>query len=455
MKEPAAPANHEVVRTRGGALAMRSLEAGGITASRRGAAASRPSSSTSAQSRLAERLLASSTLVLFDVGLGAGSHALAARAASERAPAEAGRLQLVSFERDLGALRLALETPSAFGIDAEAADAARALLAHGRHDTARTTWRLEPGDVGEALARVAERADVVYWDPFSPRANPTLWTIAAFAALRRVAGPRCTLFTYSASTATRVALLLAGWAVGVGDPIGDKAQTTAAAAEPADLARPLDRAWLTRLARADVPLPPRRYSDRRGLRQPPRRSRFQDAPDPPGGGGRPQRHPRASRARRAPEGLQPDRWAAPREASAGEHKRTGARHPAAARSVAPGAGPFEGPGLLDLLDDAAVDADGGAVGGARGGARQVHDHVGDLGGGREAPEQRRRARRREELALHGLEADAARGGQLAHEGGRALRGQGPGSTQLTVTAVPRVRSARPRAIASCAVLVVP
>jgi queuine tRNA-ribosyltransferase len=246
--------NHEVVRTRGGALAMRSLDAGEVMHPGVGPVVEAEALYVR-QSRLAERLLGAPTLVLFDVGLGAGSNAFAARAAAERAPAGAGRLDLVSFERDLGALALALETPDAFAIDAEAAGAARALLARGRHETARTTWRLEGGDVVEALARTDARADVVFWDPFSPRANPALWTVAAFAAARRVAGPRCTLFTYSASTATRVALLLAGWAVGVGASIGEKAHTTAAAVDPADLARPLDRAWLGRLARADAPMP--------------------------------------------------------------------------------------------------------------------------------------------------------------------------------------------------------
>ena len=125
----------------------------------------------------------------------------------------------------------------------------------GAHETARTRWRLVTGDVLESLARWTAPADIVFWDPFSPRANPALWTIAAFAAARRVAGPRCTLFTYSASTATRLAMLLAGWAVGVGDPIGDKTQTTAAAVAPEDLARPLDRRWLARLSLPDVPLP--------------------------------------------------------------------------------------------------------------------------------------------------------------------------------------------------------
>jgi queuine tRNA-ribosyltransferase len=275
--------NHEVVRTRGGALAMRSLDAGEVMHPGVGPVVEAEQLYVR-QSRLEERLRQAAPLVLFDVGLGAGSNAFAARAVSERALEGAARLQLVSFERDLGALALALATPAAFGIDGEAEAAGRALLERGVHETARTTWRLEHGDVVEALAREAARADVVYWDPFSPRANPTLWTVAAFAAIRRVAGPRCTLFTYSASTATRVALLLAGWAVGVGDPIGDKAQTTAAAVEVSDLARPLERTWLTRLARADAPLPPDAPAD--AVRRVEESPQFGAAPSPRGAGRR-------------------------------------------------------------------------------------------------------------------------------------------------------------------------
>jgi queuine tRNA-ribosyltransferase len=210
------------------------------------------------QSRLAERLRdagAAGTLTLFDVGLGAGSNAVAARAVAEQAPAGAARLVLVSFERDLGALALALEHAGAFGFDDGAVAAARMLLAGGRHAGARTDWQLRHGELLPLLAREPTRADVIFWDPFSPRANPSLWTVAAFAAARRVAADGCTLFTYSASTATRVALLLAGWAVGIGDPIGDKAQTTAAATSAAALARPLERGWLDRLTRPDAPLP--------------------------------------------------------------------------------------------------------------------------------------------------------------------------------------------------------
>ena len=249
--------SHEIVRTRGGALAIRSLAESEVMHPGVGPLVEAEQLYVR-QSRLRERLMAAGAgqrLVLFDVGLGAGSNALAARSVSEALPEAAAVLELVSFERDLGALALALTAGPDLGWHGEAADAARALLAHDAHDTARTRWRLVRGELPETLARQAARADIIYWDPFSPRANPALWTVAAFLEARRVAGARCTLYTYSASTATRLALLLAGWAVGVGDATGEKAQTTAAAVAAGDLARPLDRGWLARLSRPDAPLP--------------------------------------------------------------------------------------------------------------------------------------------------------------------------------------------------------
>jgi queuine tRNA-ribosyltransferase len=248
--------SHEVVRTRGGALAMRSLADGEVMHPGVGPRIEAEQLYVR-QSRLEERLRAAddATLVVLDVGLGAGSNALAARAASERAAPGSARLELFSFERDLGGFELAIASGEAFGWQGEPGQAARALLACGEHQTARTRWRLVGGDLLDALARWTVPADIVFWDPFSPRANPALWTVAAFAATRRIAGPRCTLFTYSASTAIRLAMLLGGWAVGIGDAVGDKRQTTAAAVSGDDLARPLERGWLARLSRPDVPLP--------------------------------------------------------------------------------------------------------------------------------------------------------------------------------------------------------
>jgi queuine tRNA-ribosyltransferase len=249
-------ATHEIVRTRGGALAVRSLAEDEVMHPGVGPAVEAEQLYVR-QSRLAERLQTTkgSKFVVFDVGLGAGSNAIAAWTESERAPTSAARLDLVSFERDMGALELAMSHGADFSLVGEAAAAARELITRGRHETSRTSWRLERGDVIESLGRESARADVVFWDPFSPRANPALWTISAFETVRRRAGPRCTLFTYSASTATRIAMLLAGWTVGVGEAIGDKTATTVAATSIQDLARPLDHRWLRRLSRSDVPLP--------------------------------------------------------------------------------------------------------------------------------------------------------------------------------------------------------
>ncbi len=213
------------------------------------------------QSRLRERLLAAEggevgRLVLFDVGLGAGSNALAARSASERAAGErgaprAGQLRARPRRARAGAGGTA---PPSAGAASRPTPRARCWPTARTRPRARTGGCVH-GDLLETLAQQTLRADIVFWDPFSPRANPALWTVAAFAARGGSPVPRCTLFTYSASTATRVALLLAGWAVGVGDAIGDKAQTTAAAVAASDLARPLDRGWLARLSRPDAPLP--------------------------------------------------------------------------------------------------------------------------------------------------------------------------------------------------------
>ncbi len=257
---PAPPSRYRVVRTRSGAAAVRDEVLGEVMHPVVGALREAVQLYAT-QSRLRERLLepAEAPLVLFDVGLGAGSNALAARRISESLPAAGRRLEIVSFERDTEALQLALDPSHAAELElaGEPGRAARSLLALGRHETQRTRWRLLRGDALAALERgAAETAcDVVFWDPFSPKANPELWTVRAFSALRSVCNPRATLFTYSGSTTVRAALLLAGFAVGSGEPSGAQKESTCAAVDPSDLFRPLDERWLARLSRSAAPLP--------------------------------------------------------------------------------------------------------------------------------------------------------------------------------------------------------
>ena len=193
-------------------------------------------------------------LTLFDVGLGGGSVAVAAWQLSESLSAAARRLVIVSFDRDRAALELALANPADFGFEGAAGDAARALLSDGRHETARTTWRFLEGELPAAFDGAGE-ADLVYWDAFSPKRNAELWSVAAFSAVRRCCRPGSVLYTYSGATAVRSALVLAGFVVGVGVPVGAGKFGTTAAVPPATVAQPLDDRWLERLARSSAPFP--------------------------------------------------------------------------------------------------------------------------------------------------------------------------------------------------------
>jgi queuine tRNA-ribosyltransferase len=250
----------EVVTTRGGARAIRDRTTGEVM--HPGVGPVIESATLYAQSSGLEQRLRGperASLVLLDVGLGAGSNAVSALRIAEALPRSARHLNVVSFDRSFTALELACapEHASGFGFDACVASRAHALLRSGYQATERSTWRVVLGELWGTLTREPEAcADIVYWDPFSPRANPELWSVAAFTALRRLCRRGATVHTYSGATATRSALLLAGFAVGLGPAAGHKqATTTIAALDPNELAQPLDKRWLERLTRSSAPWP--------------------------------------------------------------------------------------------------------------------------------------------------------------------------------------------------------
>jgi queuine tRNA-ribosyltransferase len=256
----------EVVTTSGGARAIRDRVSGEVMHPGVGPVVE-AANLYIGPSKLAERLRERDErpLVVLDVGLGAGSNAFAALRVAEAMGDAARLLEIVSFDRSLEALRLAISAEYAadFGFDAALVARGQAVLQSSRSSSERSVWRVVLGELWATLAGEPEAAaDIVYWDPFSPRANPELWGVQAFAALRRVCRTGCTVHTYSGATATRSALLLAGFAVGFGPAAGDKqATTTRAALDPAELANPLDRRWLARLQRSSAPFPADAASD--------------------------------------------------------------------------------------------------------------------------------------------------------------------------------------------------
>jgi queuine tRNA-ribosyltransferase len=183
--------------------------------------------------RLSKREPLAEELVIWDVGLGAASNAMAVIHSFQRCFAENGEnalrpLRLVSFERDLDALRLAAKYPSCFPHLRHQAPGK--ILANGKWQHASTLlrWELLKGDF-PSLIGAAEIPDLIFYDPFSYKTDAALWTAEIFAQIfNRCSLKPAELYTYSASTAARGALLSAGFFVAEGVGIGPKSNTTVA-----------------------------------------------------------------------------------------------------------------------------------------------------------------------------------------------------------------------------------
>lgn len=211
------------------------------------------------QTKVAERLRESSDepFRVLDVGLGAAANAVAVLEAARGLGAERGRpLEIVSLELDTTPVQLALEDPAGFPFLAPWRDALAVLLAEGRWESQALSWRLLLGDAQGTLDEADGQFDLVLFDPFSPEANPALWTVDFLRRVRGKAwyqGAQGTLLaTYSAATPTRVALLLAGFYVGAGAATGTRQETTLASSQLELLEAPLGARWLERWRRSSA-----------------------------------------------------------------------------------------------------------------------------------------------------------------------------------------------------------
>lgn len=210
------------------------------------------------QSRLAERLRESATdpLVIFDVGLGAAANSLAVlHCARDTFPRRS--LHLISFERDLTLLQFALDHAASFAHFAGFEDAVHSILETGHWTEDGLTWELRHGDYPSLIRAEPNQAHLVFYDPYSPTKNVDMWTVETFRATRaKCVDKGCLLLTYSRATPVRVALLMAGFYVGVGLSSGLKDETTQAATRRVDLTNPLGPEWLKRWERSHTPHPP-------------------------------------------------------------------------------------------------------------------------------------------------------------------------------------------------------
>lgn len=222
------------------------------------------------QSALAARLIESDDnageLVIWDVGLGAATNAMAVVHCFERChgghQGTALRpVRLISFEHNLDPLTLAAKHSGCFPHLHHSAPSRILAAGSWQHASQLLRWDLLKGDFRDFI-ETAALPDLIFYDPFSYKTDAALWTGEIFARIfsRCLAKP-AELYTYSASTAVRAALLHAGFFVAQGVGTGPKTETTIAfnRAERAarhPLAPPLlDHKWLARWRRSAAKFP--------------------------------------------------------------------------------------------------------------------------------------------------------------------------------------------------------
>ena len=258
----AVSSSHALVRLANGAFSIRSVANGEIFHPVAGPIAEAEALYVR-QLRLRERLTCcqqnegglSGQFVVWDVGLGSGGNALTAL---RQVGDISARIRLVSFDRTLDALSFALQHASELQFPIGFEDTIQKLLndasadfAHGR---LRVNWEICLGDfpqmirppAGDSGALPAPHA--IFFDAFSPARNPEMWTLSLFENLFRCLDARrpCALATFSRSTAARVAMLLAGFFVGIGESIAGKEETTVASNAFELIRNPLNQRWLER-----------------------------------------------------------------------------------------------------------------------------------------------------------------------------------------------------------------
>ncbi len=217
-------------------------------------------------SRLAKDKYHEDELVVWDVGLGAAWNAMAAVGCFEKRYEDKGDdalrpLRLISFECDLDSLTLAAKHTACFAHLQHAAPLRILEDREWRHPSGLLHWKLIDGDFRDTMA-TASIPGLIFYDPFSFNTDAALWKIEIFSKIYQLCSPKSAeLYTYSSSTAVRVALLAAGFFVAEGAGTGPKSTTTIAfttregASDHPLAPRLLGREWLERWRRSGARYP--------------------------------------------------------------------------------------------------------------------------------------------------------------------------------------------------------
>jgi len=208
---------------------------------------------------------AAGEIVVFDVGLGAAANALAAVKCHQQRHQDGKAvrpMRLVSFENEPSGAEFALHEAAALEYPAGYEEVLDELLERGGVELpGGLRWELRLGNFTRLVAEEPARADLIFFDPFSPASNPEMWSLSCLEGLYRCRRPgaETRLVTYSSAFGVRAGLLAAGFFVGEGPRPGERSATTLAAttlSALSGLGDPLTPAWLARWRKNPQPWPP-------------------------------------------------------------------------------------------------------------------------------------------------------------------------------------------------------
>lgn len=203
------------------------------------------------QQKLVSRVQEISPFIVWDVGLGAAGNALTAiRMLQEQSVG--CNVHFHSFDLSTRPLEFALRNATELGYLVGYENEVNSLITKGEatFSGGQITWHLHLGDFRKTMKDTSlPSPHAIFYDPYSASGNREMWTLEHFLAFAQVldAGTPWILTNYTRSTAIRVSLLMAGFFVGQGCIIGDKAETTLASNRLELLDSPLDRRWLERV----------------------------------------------------------------------------------------------------------------------------------------------------------------------------------------------------------------
>ena len=188
--------------------------------------------------------------ILWDVGMGTASNALAALEGSTCL------LEIWSFENDLNGIRTALGRTDLFPWLNRHSNLVQELLERGvvHLPGGRGRWHLLEGDFRREISR-APGPDFVFWDFYSPGVVPDLWSLEIFQDLAQRLSPESLWISYAAATSVRAALLLSGFHVGRGASTRAKSETTVASLSRNRVTQPLGKEWLGKIERSSRLMP--------------------------------------------------------------------------------------------------------------------------------------------------------------------------------------------------------